>query len=130
MLFSPIFLRFQALQSQSRFQPNTLPQFFILVLCCPLLPVDCPGLLQQHLPHILRTNTCLISIVSIALQCQGVPMRPLNAQISGLAHHRSCWTLSLASTFGLQEPDSSKLLSVQLAIFQSRPILPITEWPE
>ena len=38
--------------------------------------------------------------------------------------------ISPASTFGLQEPDSSKLLLVQLAIFQSIPLLPNTEWPE
>ena len=38
--------------------------------------------------------------------------------------------LSPASTFGLPEPGSSKLPSVQLAIFQSTLLQPNTDWPE
>ena len=69
-----------------------------LMLCYPTLPVNCPGLLQQHLLHIFRAHTFHVNS-SIAFKYQGLPMRPLGAQISGFAHHRSCWTSHLPPRF-------------------------------
>ena len=34
-------------QRQSWLQPSTLLQLFTFMLCCPLLPIDCSGLLQK-----------------------------------------------------------------------------------
>ena len=73
MFFHPIFFCLLAKQGQSRLQPNTLLKFFILVLCCPLLPVDCSGLLQQRFLHIFLANVSHV-----------------DTQITGLAHHCSC----------------------------------------
>ena len=42
MLLSQLSLRLSQ-QGQRRPQPNTRLQFFIVMLCCPLLPLDCPG---------------------------------------------------------------------------------------
>ena len=52
MLFSAFFLGLFAQQRHSWLQPNT-HQFFIIMLCCPLLPIDCSGLLQLHFLYIL-----------------------------------------------------------------------------
>ena len=86
MLFSPISFRLLAQQSQSRLQPrSTLLQFFKFMLCCQLLPIDFSGLLQPS--HLLgKPISCHFSVAS---EYQGVPMRPLDTQITGLAHHCS-----------------------------------------
>ena len=99
LLPEPIFWqRFDAFspKSQSRFQPNALLQFFILMLCCPLLPIDCSGLLPKHFLHIFWANISHVNS-SVAFEYQGVLMRPLDTQITGLARHCSCRSAHLHS---------------------------------
>ena len=64
----------------------------------------------------LSGKTALMSILTSPPKKQGVPMRPLDRQITCLAHHSSCWAPHL-------HPDSTKLLFVHRAIFQSTPLL-------
>ena len=113
-----VFLRKKARASPSQI----LLQFFMLVLCCPLLPLDCPGLLPFG-------HTRLMSISSVAFKYQGVPMRPLDTQITGLAHHRSSSTSHLPPHLNFSKPASSRLLFVHDAIFRCRLLLPSTAWP-
>ena len=64
MLFSPLVLRLLGLQGQSPLQPNILLPFFILMLCFPLLPIDSPGLLQDHFLHIFWANISHVNFLS------------------------------------------------------------------
>ena len=64
---------------------------------------------------------------SVAFEYQGVPEKPLDAQITGLAHHCSCRSTYLLPYLNFLEPVSSKLLFVRDTIFPSRLLLPSTE---
>ena len=95
MLFRPLFLRFLAQQGQSQLQPNALLPFFVLVLCCPLLPIHCPGLCTSIFFTSFRAHTSHV-ISYLAFEYLSMPMWPLHAQITGLAHHCFCWTPHLS----------------------------------
>ena len=53
-------------------QPHSFLQFFTLVLCCPSLPTNHPGLLQTHLFHVLRDSPHVHRYLS--LRHQGLPL--------------------------------------------------------
>ena len=61
----------------------------------PLLPIDCPVLLQKHFLHIFWANKSHVNS-SVAFKYRGVPMRPFDTQITGLAHHCSCKSCHLS----------------------------------
>ena len=68
---------------------ETLLQFFVLVLCCTLLPDDCPGLLHEHLLHVFWANVSHVNSC-FAFEYQGVPPWPLTC-----LNHRSRTSLLL-----------------------------------
>ena len=85
-------------QSQSRLQPNTHLQFFELVLCCPLLPANCCTSIHLACCTSIFTSsfgqTYLMSSSYFTFEYQGMPLWPLDAQITGFTHYCSCWSLS------------------------------------
>ena len=56
-------------------------------------------------------------------------MRPFHTQITGFTHHCSCQSSHLSPHLNFLNLPSSTLLFVHDAIFQSKPLLPRTEWP-
>ena len=85
--YSFVFLRRKARAGSSQ-----IPSFnsSYSCFCCPVLPVDCPGLLHKHLLHIFRANLSHVNS-SVAFKNQSVPVRPLHSQISSFTHNPSCW---------------------------------------
>ena len=116
--------------------PRILPQeswswfglgLFIFMLCCPLLPIDCSDLLQEQFLHIFWSNISHFD-VSVAFENQCVPMRPLDTQITGLAHHCSCRSSHLSPHLDFLSLPHPRYF-VHDAFFQSKLLLPSTEWP-
>ena len=117
---------FLSQKSQSRFEPCSLFQLFMLVLCCPPLPYTDRALASfstSHGHNKKHVNSCLTA------EYQCVPKRPLNTQITGLTHHCSCRVLLPVSASELLEFASSTLLFVRDVIFLSKLLLPNTVWP-
>ena len=111
VLFGPLFLRLLAQQDQSRLQPNTLLQFFILILCCPLLPRDSLG------SHLLgkRMSCQFFSRLQIS-KCANAPiLYPDHGSRTSLLLQ----VLLPVSTSVFLEPVSFKLLFVHDALFSN-----------
>ena len=81
--FSFVFLSSKATAGSSQILPS------ILHTCCPLPPADCSGLLQKHFLHIFWANVSHVHSC-LPFKYQSVPIRPLDTQITCLAHHCSC----------------------------------------
>ena len=80
--------------SLDRLQTYSFFQLHTLVLCCPSLPIDHPGLFQQHILHILRASHSYVHR-HLHLKQQGVPLWPLDAKIASFAHDRLSWPCHL-----------------------------------
>ena len=97
-LICPFLINVCSQHSLDRIQPNSFLQFLTVVFSCPLSPVYSLGLSQKHVLHILRANHSHVHR-HLFFKCQGGPVRPLDAQISGLAHNNSCSHDSSTSIF-------------------------------
>ena len=73
-----------------------------LVLGCPSLPIDHPGLLQKHLFHVLKEDRSHVHPYTL-LKDQSVPLRPLDASVMGFAHDRSCRSSNLSPCLHFEE---------------------------
>ena len=98
----PLFIDFSSQHSLDRIQPNSLLQHNTLACCCPCIPQENPGLLQMHLLHILRANHPHVNLHLLFKQL-GVPQSPLDAQVTGLAHYRSCKSSHLSPCLHLKD---------------------------
>ena len=101
-----------------------MPSFISSYSCfaAHFFPKDCPGPLQKHFLHIFWANASHVySHITFEDQC--MPMRPLDAQITGLASPL-LQVLLPASTIELLEFASSTRLFFSDAIFPSRFLLP------
>ena len=76
-------------------------------------------LLVKHIFHI---------DVSVAFENQCVPMRPLNTQMTGLAHHCSCRSSHLSPHLDFLSLPHPRYF-VRDTFFPTRLLLPSTEWP-
>ena len=129
MLFSPFFLRLFAQQRQSRLQPNTLLQFFIFMLHCPLPPIDCSGLLQKHFLHIFwcKHISCqfLLSPSNIKVcQCGHLMPRSRVSHDTAPTGPLTCLHICTSRTCFNQAS-----LCVVIPCSPSRLLLPNSEWP-
>ena len=92
MFVSPSFLRLLPQQGQSR--SSQIPSFSSSYSCFAAhcfqstVLACCNSIFFISFGHTHVNSSC-------AFKNQGVPMRPLDAQICGFAHHRSCWTSHL-----------------------------------
>ena len=111
--FSFVFLRSKARAGSSQIPSSNssyscFPAHFfqLTVLAC------CTSIFFTAFGH-----TCLMSMLTSPSTIKACPCGHLMPK--SLVSHIAATAGPLASTFGLKEPDSSKLLCVQLAIFQS-----------
>ena len=89
VLISPRLVALSSQRSLDSFQSLSLFKLLTLVLRCPFLPVDHPGLLQKHLFYVLRADHSRVHC-HLPFKNQGVPLRPLDAKIASLARDGSC----------------------------------------
>ena len=84
-------LRLSSQQGQSQLQPNPHSILHVHALL-PLLPIVRPGPLQKHFLQIFWANVSHVDsdFAFKKKKKQGLPMRSLDTQITGLAHHCSC----------------------------------------
>ena len=109
--------------SSVRIQPNFF-QLLTFVFGCPISPIYRSGFPQKHFIHILRAGHSHVHRHQ-PFKHQSVPLWPLDAQISGLAHE----VLSLASTSEPRKSAPSKLFFALLPIFPSNFLPPKPAWP-
>ena len=99
--------------SLDRPQAHSFFQLLTLVLCCPILPTDHPGLFQKHLLHVLRANSHVhrhLPFKSKVCHCGNLMPRLRVSHITGPA---SPLTLSPRLSFEDQLPPRLLVLSIQ-----------------
>ena len=100
----------------SRHTPH-FSQLLTLVLGCPFLPIDLPGLLQRHLFHVLPADHSHVHR-HLPFKKLGVPLWPLDAQITSLAHDGSCRSSHLSPCLHFENllPPSLHLLCAPFSL--------------
>ena len=109
VLVCPCSIRLPPQQSSNRIKPCSSAQFVTHVSGCPLLPISRSDLFQKHFLHVTRANKSHVHPVLSAKQ-QCVPLRPLDAQVTSLAHNSSCKSSHLSPILKLENLLPASLL--------------------
>ena len=126
----PVHTSFVFLRSTAWIGSNHTPSFSSSCSCfaAHFFQLDHPGLFQKHLLNVLRAGHSHVHH-HLPFEQQGVPMRPLDAQVTGLAHDGSCRSSHLPPCLYIKDLLPPCLLLFFFTMFPTRPLAPERAWP-